>query len=173
MLQNQLDGLAVPGEQSTQLPFSISFLDQPLEYLADDPTIPSAIGLLVLGDHREEFASTLFEWNKNDYEEQWRLAITSLLQGREKVALMVYYVSPAGSDNFEWWLMYRVGDTVALQDHMPWYDQFPEPFSIERQFDFVKDRRTVNEDGHKISEWSAPLASIREFAIASGWWPAN
>jgi hypothetical protein len=123
----------------------------------------------VLGDHREEFASTLFEWTKSDYEEQWRYAITSLLQGKEKVALIVYFVSSVNSDNFEWWPMYRLGDNVALQDHMLWYDQLAKPFLIEGQFEFVKNRQTLNEDGERISEWSVPLASIREFAVASGW----
>ena len=146
--------------------FSISFLDQALEYLGDDPTIPSAIGLIGLGDFQEEFASTLYEWKQSDYEEQWHYAMTSLLEGAEKVALMVYYVNPAESINFEWWPMYRVGDMVALQDHMPWYDQFADPFSIERQFDFVSDRRIANEDGQRISEWSVPLESVREFAIS-------
>jgi len=82
---------------------------------------------------------------------------------------MVYYVNPAESANFEWWPMYRVGEMVALQNHMPWYDQLAEPFSIERQFEFVRDRTTSDEDGQRISEWSVPLESVREFAVAKGW----
>jgi hypothetical protein len=152
-----------------EVSFSISFPDQPLEYLGDDPAIPSAIGLLVLGDFQESFASTLYEWKQSDYENQWREAISSLLDGTEKVALMVCYVNAGESDNFEWWPMYRVGDMVALQNHMPWHDQFAEPFSLERQFEFVRDRRTANEEGQQISEWSIALESVREFAVAKGW----
>jgi hypothetical protein len=150
--------------------FSISFPDQPLEYLADDPTVPSAIGILVLGDFQEEFASVLSEWSTSDYERQWQEAIVALLSGREKVGLMTEYVGPNASHHV-WWPLYRLGSEAAAQNHIAWHDPFAEPFAIERQFDFVRDRRTMNEDGQSISEWSVPLESIRKFAIASGWWP--
>jgi hypothetical protein len=60
--------------------FSIVFSDEPLEFLADDPSIPSAIGLLTIGDFREDFAASLYQWNKEDYELQWRDAIRRLLE---------------------------------------------------------------------------------------------
>ena len=122
-----------------------------------------AMGEIVLGDFRENFAASLYQWSKADYEAQWRNAIRTLLEG-SKSALMVHYVSPEFADNFEWWPMYRVGDVVYLQNHLPWYDQLPGPFSPENMLSFVKDRITINEDGNRISEWSVKLSDIEAFA---------
>ena len=52
------------------MPFSIEFLDEPLEYLEDDPQIPSAPALLTIGDFREDFACSLYAWSKEEYENQ-------------------------------------------------------------------------------------------------------
>jgi hypothetical protein len=116
--------LATSSSDNAPIPFSISFLDDPIVYLGDDPTVPLAVGLLVIGDYQEEFCASLYEWTKDDYQAQWRNAILALLHGEDKVALMVYYVSQVYSDNIEWWPMYKLGETVVFQNHMPWYDQF-------------------------------------------------
>ncbi len=47
---------------------------------------------------------------------------------------MVHYVSPEFASNFEWWPMYREGNIVYFQNHLPWYDQMTQPFSIENMF---------------------------------------
>jgi CdiI N-terminal domain len=86
---------------------------------------------------------------------------------------MTEYVGPEDTSHHVWWPLYRLGDSVAVQNHLAWHDQFTEPFLIECQFDFVRDRRIVSEDGTQISEWRVSLESIREFAVASGWTPAN
>ena len=107
--------------------FSIVFLDEPWEYLDDDPSIPSAIGRLIIGDSQEEFAASLFLWSKENYQSQWRDAIGSLLQGRDRAALIVEYVGPEASGKLEWWPMYAVGETVFLQNHLLFYDQLTRP----------------------------------------------
>jgi hypothetical protein len=48
------------------LSFSIDFIDAPLEYLGDDPSAPSAIGEIILGDFTESFVSSLYTWLKSD-----------------------------------------------------------------------------------------------------------
>ncbi len=142
------------------MPFSISFLDEPVFY---DEDRPLAFGEIVLSNHRENFDANLFEWTKQDYETQWRKAIQLVLEG-QKSALMVYYVSPAASPNFEWWAMYPVGDVVYFQNHLPWYENLTRPFSVEFMFSFVPDRVIVNESGEKPSEWTVSRSDIEDFA---------
>src|ERR1700727_596362 len=94
------------------VPFSVAFLDEPLSYPFDDANTPAAYGELAIGNHREGFCSSLYEWSKEDYESQWRHAIRSLLEGKDRSALIVEYISPLASRKLEWWPMYAVGETV-------------------------------------------------------------
>ena len=143
--------------------FSISFADEPLIYEDDDPTVPAAVGRLVIGDWEEIFVSTLYHWNKTQYEAQWHHAIRSLLDGSAKAALIVEYLGE-DAGRLWWWPMYRVGDTVHLQQQILFFDQLKEPFSIGNAFSSLRDRLTISEEGHAFSEWSVPVSEIAKFA---------
>ena len=92
--------------------FSIAFVDEPLEYLADDHSIPFAIGEIRLGVFRENFASSLYTWSKTDYEAQWKGAIEHLLSGNEKAALMTEYINPHEATHLRWWPMFSEDQKV-------------------------------------------------------------
>jgi hypothetical protein len=142
------------------MPFSISFLDEPIFY---DEQMPFACGELVLGDYKETFYANLFQWSKEDYEAQWHNAIQTLLDGSHS-ALMVHFVDQEFAANFEWWKMYREDQVVYFQNQLPWYSQFNPPFHLEDLSRFVGERKTVNEDGDRYSEWTVPLVDIEDFA---------
>jgi hypothetical protein len=145
--------------------FSIGFLDEALTYPYDDPTTAMAHGLLVLGEAKEYFGSSLYRWSQKDYESQWRHAVKSLLNGGSKAALITEYVGGLEvATHLEWWPMYLVGNTVFVQDQLLFYDQLAEPFSVERAFSFLLDRRTENEEGKKISEWAVGISEVEDFA---------
>jgi hypothetical protein len=148
------------------MPFSITFLDEPLVYPYDDIKTPAAPGLLTMGNSNEGFCSSLYQWSKRDYETQWRLAINVVLKKSSKAALIVEYTGTEASSHLEWWPMYKVGDTVYLQNHLLFYNQLPEPFSIERPFVYLRDRETTNQDGRPISEWIVRLSEIEQFAAS-------
>ena len=145
----------------------ISFTGAPNQYLADDPTIPSAIGRIVAGSLDEEFVSTLYEWDKRAYETQWLQSLEEFVAGGEKAVLITYYVNAKESDNLEWWALYRgKGDIVHVQNHMPWYDQIGAEFSVVEANSFLHDRETVGEDGIAISEWDVPFKEVQMFLDA-------
>jgi hypothetical protein len=148
------------------MPFSIGFLDEPLRYPYDDPATAEASGILVLGDAKEHFGSSLFQWNKKDYESQWRLAIKTLLDGMDRAALITEYLGPDVATHLQWWPMHVIGNTVFIQHHLLFYDQLAEPFSLQNAFSFVRDRRTTSEEGTKISEWAVGVPEVKEFARA-------
>jgi hypothetical protein len=145
------------------MPFSISFLDEPLIYEDDDPTYVAAAGKLVIGDWEEIFVSSLYLWSKEDYKAQWLHAMISLLNGSEKAALIVEYLGP-DAGRLWWWPMYRVEGSVYLREQILFFDQLEEPFSLEKAFSFIRDRRIINEDGYKISEWNVSLSEVEKFA---------
>jgi hypothetical protein len=150
------------------VPFSIAFLDEPLSYPFDDATTPAAYGELAIGNHREGFCASLYEWSRGDYESQWRHAIRSLLERKDRAALIVEYISPLASWKLEWWPMYAGGETVFLQNHLLFYEQLTRPFSMHDPYASLRDRQTIDEDGDHISEWFVSFSEIEAFARALG-----
>ncbi|MGC1482994.1 MAG: hypothetical protein WA789_04300 [Candidatus Acidiferrum sp.] len=148
------------------MPFSIAFLGDPVSYPYDDPTTPEAIGVLVLGEAKEYFGSSLHRWTKQEYETQWRRAIKTFLDGSDSTALITEYVGPQASTHLEWWPIYVMGNAVFIQNHFLFYDQLTAPFSVENAFSFLRERRVTNEEGEKISEWAVTLPEVEEFARA-------
>ena len=150
--------------------FSIRFLDEPPSYPYEDVTTPEAKGVLTLGEAKEYFGSSLFQWSKKDYEAQWRQAIKALLDGRDRAALITEYVGPEFATHLKWWPMYVVDNTVFVQDHLLFYNRLAEPFSALDPFSSMRDRRTTNEDGKKISEWAVSIVEVEEFARTLSLW---
>jgi hypothetical protein len=144
--------------------FSIAFLGEPPCYPYDDPSTPAATGLLVIGDAKERFLASLYQWSKVDYERQWRQAINVLLRETKKSALITEYLSPDVASHFVWWPMYVVGNTVFVQNHLLFYEQLREPFAVANAPSFVRERQTLNDEGQKISEWSVSLSEVEAFA---------
>jgi hypothetical protein len=146
--------------------FSIEFLDEPPSYPFDDPATPQAKGILILGGAKEYFGSSLYHWTKKDYESQWRHAIKKLLDGKDRAALITEYVGSEAATHLEWWPMYVVGKAVFIQNQLLFYDQLAEPFSVQNAFSFLRERRTTNQEGKKISEWAIGMPELEEFARA-------
>jgi len=96
-----------------------------------------------LNESKEYFGSSLYQWTKEDYESQWRDAIKTLLDGQEKAALITEYVGPEAATHLEWWPMYVVGSAVFIQNHLLFYDQLSEPFSMQKAVSFLRERRTT------------------------------
>src|SRR5260370_4493531 len=144
--------------------FSIRFLDEPPSCPYDDPATPQARGILILGEAKEYFGSSLYQWSKRDYEAQWRHAIKTLLDGKDRAALITEYLGPEAATHLEWWPMYVAGNAVFIQDQFLFYDQLAEPFSAEDAFSFLRERRTTNDEGKKISEWVIGTPELEEFA---------
>ena len=144
--------------------FSIFFTGEPDQHLGDDPNVPYALGRIVAGALDEGFASTLYEWNKRDYEAQWMHSLRRLIAGDKKVALITHYVNPAESSNLEWWALYRgEDDVVHVQNQLRFYDQLGSNFSVADANGFLAERTTADEEGNRVSEWEVSFADIKLF----------
>jgi hypothetical protein len=141
--------------------FSIRFLDE--DPYIEEGMAPAARGLLSIGNWKEEFYSSLFLWNRADYEIQWRNAIDDILNGGHKSALITEYLTPQVSSHLVWWPMYRQGETVFLQNHLLFFDHLHQPFSPASPYASLMDRKTVGEAGESISEWNFGLADLESF----------
>ncbi len=142
------------------MPFKISFANEPNSYTDKDSTW--AIGQIVAGELDEEFHADLGQWDKQEYESQWLHSLEAFLEGDQKAVLFTNCVNQKGRVDLEWWALYRDGDTVHVQNHLP-FRRFDRPFSVANASNFLQDRTTVTEDGDRISEWDIPLTAIELF----------
>ena len=129
--------------------------------------VPAVVGKIVIDDFQETFTASLAFWTRGDYELHWKRALERLIAGGERSALITDYSQPpahVGSEDFLiWWPLYRDGDTVYIQNHLLFFGQLSRPFSPDRPWDSVRDRRLVNEDGQNISEWATTIEDIKHF----------
>jgi len=125
-------------------------------------------GNLQIGDFKETFVASLFDWTPGTYRRQWREAAERLVNGESKSAFVTSFVPPTHAGHFEWWKCYRVNEIVYVQNQLRFYEQLASPFHLDSLNDYVTDRSTVSEDdGSPISEWQMPVHWIRDFLIRS------
>jgi len=102
------------------------------------------LGTITIGDFTEMFAC---HWGESidEMESRWRDELRKLLVGKSAVGLI--------HDPRFAWIIYREGDSCFVQQRL----------AINGQFFPVAPRRTCNEDGHRISEWTTNVEEIERF----------
>ncbi len=117
-------------------------------------------GFIRIGETKETIFSPIDTWSLEDYKKQWKDALLRL-KYHDTSCLVVAYTSVDNNPGIEWWPLYRVGDTVYVQNQVVWLDEYKSRignklFTPDTCYDFVHVRRTVDEDGNQLSEWSVP-----------------
>src|SRR5215469_6718217 len=129
--------------------FPISFLDELVFY---DKQTPMATREIVLGEFQENFVASLYQWNKADCEAPWRDAINAILKG-SKSPLAVWYVAPEFPTILKGGRCTEMETSFTSKNHWLFYNQLTHLFSQGNMLSFVRDRKTINDDGERISEW--------------------
>jgi hypothetical protein len=128
------------------------------------PAEGEAWGRITVGDFSERFRAALCYWSASDYRASWRAASEVLETGPSATSCLVTsIIEPAMSNYVMCWPLYRDGDLVRVQNSLIFLDELGSPFAPAAPWLSVLPRETVNEDGWPISEWSVPLAAVREF----------
>lgn len=138
--------------------FRIDLLDEP----ADDIEA-TRFGLLTIGSYVERFVAATTYWDVTSYRRHWQQAITRIVQGSVTSTLITSMYDPAVANFIYWWPMYRIDDTVLFQNHILFLNQLETPFDPNDPFRFVPERKTVDSDGKRISEWSASIMDLEGF----------
>lgn len=166
--------------------FKIAFIDSSAprspsemggrEMIIDNPGLDSTLvqpgesaslvcdGQLILGRYTERFESPLHYWWQHDYEEQWHAAISRLLAGSRKTALITAMYDPAIANFLTWWPLYQEGQTICVQNQLLFLDTLTTVFDVAGIDEIVQPHRTVNDEGSRISEWSVPVTDVKDFA---------
>jgi hypothetical protein len=143
--------------------FALGFLDVPLEYPFDDPSIPAAPGSLVLGESEEEFLANLSIWGKSDYQRHWKRELEAIVEGRSKAVLIVSYDDPKVASNLEIWRVYRDGEWAHFQNQLLPYKNLPDDFRVSEIVRYIDERAVRTADGDSISEWDVAIRDIESF----------
>lgn len=120
-------------------------------------------GQIRIGDFAELFEASLLYWSVEDYKKQWRQGLSRLLFEQKQSCLITSMYDPAVASFIIRWIFYPAGDTVYIQNHLLFLDQLDTAFSLEKLYDYIDPRETINEDGNRISEWSIATEAIRGF----------
>lgn len=118
-------------------------------------------GELRIDCFNEHFNAPISYWDRNKYLSQWKQGLNLILDGHSKSAFIATMYDPKTADFIFWWVMYRVGSNVYLQNHILFMDGLNEPFDENHFSKFVPERETVTEDGDAISEWKVSVEDIR------------
>jgi len=141
--------------------FDIFLTDKPVEDL--DPGVEAVYGQIRLGDFQESFVADVVLWKPSQYLQHWRSAVRRIVEGEERSALITSFLEPSLSRYLVWWPLYRDGQNVRIQNQLRFFDQLRRPFSLERYWDSVDQRRQISDNGEKISEWIVPVEDMKAY----------
>ena len=119
-------------------------------------------GALKIGEVNESFHASLSYWDKGRYLSQWKYALKRLLNGEQRSAVVTTMYDPSKANFIFWWVMYLVGDSVYVQNHVLFLDELDRAFDETDLYGFIPERETRSEDGEMISEWMVALSAIKK-----------
>ncbi|MFF7973306.1 hypothetical protein [Streptomyces sp. NPDC007905] len=103
-------------------------------------------------------------WDAAEYEASWIRSLRALERADDATSCLISSITDPRSSNFIFcWPLYRYGDVVYVQNSIIFLEGLSEDFTPEEPWRFVEPRSTVDEDGHKISEWHTTIDEVREF----------
>jgi hypothetical protein len=121
-----------------------------------------AFGGLELGADSDAFIADLSVWTMSVYEAQWREAIARLAAGEPSSALVTSYAGP-GDVIHSMRPMWRVGDTVFVQERLVLERRIEPPNVADQFYEIVGERAPHRDDGTAISEWAIPFPDVLAF----------
>jgi hypothetical protein len=121
-------------------------------------------GQITIGSFVERFIAPLGYWSKGEYEEQWNSGISRIIGPHDVSCLITSMRDPATANFIFWWPLYRIGETVYVQNQLVFVEQLKMPFDPMDPYVQIPPRVTLNEEGETVSEWPVPLQAIKDFA---------
>lgn len=117
----------------------------------------------------EAFLANLEYWTPQQYRLHWQRELGTLVAGGAGTALISSMPVPSTGNFVFWWPIYRVANSVFVQNHVLFLEELDGSFEPNSLAKFVPNRRTMSEDGEPISEWCLDIGSIEEFLATKKW----
>ncbi len=118
--------------------FNIGFFDADNRKTASESTSVQAdqndsfvcLGRITIGSFVERFECVLDYWRKEDCEVHWCAALSRLVAGSDRTALITSISNPASANFFTWWPFYRENQTAFVQNQMLFLDLLAAPLQL-------------------------------------------
>ncbi|PIR16532.1 MAG: hypothetical protein COV48_09675 [Elusimicrobia bacterium CG11_big_fil_rev_8_21_14_0_20_64_6] len=115
---------------------------------------------IIIGGHKETAEVPLQYWRRDRYRKQWHDALQGIASGKLTGCLITAMYDPRSANFLMWWPMWRVGDTVFVQNQILFMDKIREGFDEEGLERYIPKRTTTTSEGERISEWSVSVKDI-------------
>ena len=128
-----------------------------------DERIPFGGLRLTLQNCAEEEAADLTFWSTKDYENQWLTRLNQLMASRDKGALIISIHDPANAFRVWTWTMWKKDDQVLFQNRLLFMLEGSRTSNPACVSEYIGEYQSHDQDGDRISEWTLPIAAIRNF----------
>lgn len=120
-------------------------------------------GRIQLADFSEIFESSLEYWKEGDYLSQWYDGIFRVVNRKQESCLITSVTDPASANFLFWWPIYIDGLNAIFQNQVLFLDRLPSSFDEKFPYASLKPRRSVSDEGTKISEWTVPIMDLEDW----------
>jgi hypothetical protein len=118
---------------------------------------------LTFQDESEGDCADLTSWSAKDYEAQWLAELIRIVTSQDKGALIISMHDPAHAFQIMTWTMWKKNGQILFQNRLLFMLEANQSFDPFRVSDYIEEYESHTEDGDRISEWSVPIAAIRNF----------
>lgn len=125
-----------------------------------EPDKQVGTGQIRIGAFVESFIVDLSFWTVEQYEQQWRQGLERILVGADSTCLVVSLPPPEHANFIVWWVIYRVGADLRVQNGILFTEEFDGVFDPSNPYRYIDARATVSEDGDRISEWAVDESDL-------------
>lgn len=131
--------------------------------------VPFHVVLLTLGDYEEYIDIPLNYWDIKAYKKQWHEGIERLKTFNTSCLVTAVWRRDPDPLIFIWEL-YKEQNTIFVHNAMiTWefkkYRPALPPFDSNTCYAYINPRKTVTENGEKISEWSIELDALKHARV--------
>lgn len=121
-----------------------------------------ALGKICFGNFNEYFEASLSFWKAENYRQQWIEAAKKIFEF-DRTAFITNLSNPETANFIVWWIAWKSGETIFIQNHLLFLNKLSEPFDLKNPYKFINSREIETEEGEKISEWKISLSDIIKF----------
>lgn len=120
-----------------------------------------------INEFSERFVAPIEQWMLDDYNQQWKTAVTRIIKGAIKDYFMASMRDPEKSDFVSVYAMYREEERVYVQNQIIICSGNEEIIRSGDLSSLVNDREIETDDGERISEWETSIEDLKRFVESS------
>lgn len=134
------------------------------EDISSNPTKPSYLGIIKIGNFEEKFIAPTSWWSCKDYEKQWKEGLERIYTHDFSCLITVAQLSPK-APLVDRWILYKEHDIVYVQNDLVFGNFYretfnEEPFNLKTCYKYVEPRELKDENGRGPAEWSFKLKDL-------------